>query len=209
MQNHTNASLSACRLFAHKPPTALEERIAAAGDPDRPATPEEIKLAGASAKQLMAEKTGDVGAALDPQLALKRQLGRYHELTRPKMTATKVYKCREHLERGEDPFLLALYFNADFTAVANIANDVLRVRAERKGLATFQTIPVTVPGYLALAEKMREDRERSEVARASVARDEVVSNGPDIVSAVAICAVKASEVAGASASRESPALDKS
>ncbi len=153
------------RLAAQQP-TQLEERIAAAGNPERAATPEEIKLAKTSGKQLYAEKTGDVGAALDPQIALKRQLGRYHALTRPKMSATKVFKCRELLSQGEDPFLLALYFNADFEAVAKIANDILRVRAELRGDTNFQTIPTTVAGYLKLAQKLEEQRNGAAVSPA-------------------------------------------
>lgn len=144
-------------------PTLLEERIAAAGDPDKLPTVEERELAALNSSQLYKDKLGEAGAGIDPQLALKRQLGRYHNLSRPKMSATKVYKCRELLEQGEDPFMLAIYFNADFGAVASIANDVLRVRAEAKGQTEFQTVPTTVHGYLKRAQEI--ETARSEAPR--------------------------------------------
>lgn len=192
MNTHAR-NVSRVQLAASRP-TQLEERIAAEGNPERPATPEEIKLASASGKQLYADKTGDVGAALDSALALKRQLGRYHALTRPKMSPTKVYKCREHLQAGEDPFLLALYFNADFAAVANIANDILRVRAEAKGLATFQTIPTTVPEYLKLAEKLLKQREaQAEAVETEKPTTECLQGQPGDVCCHDFCEPKASE----------------
>lgn len=142
--------------MSFKEPTDLERAIATSAQAERAPTAEELRLATASPAQLLREKTGDVGAGVDPQLALKRQLGRYHQLTRPKMSPTKVYNCRSLLEKGEDPFMLALYFNADFGAVAGIANDILRVKEERLG-RPLGRIPTTVFAYLQLAQKLQDE----------------------------------------------------
>lgn len=131
-------------------PTELEIRIAESDRAARPATAEEIRLAGLSGKDLMAAKTGAVKEAADPNAALKRQLGRYAALTRPKMSPTKVYNCRIELEKGADPLLLAIHYNADFSAVMRIANDVLRVRCEKENRDVIQ-FPTDIPGYIKIA----------------------------------------------------------
>ena len=148
-------------------PTELETRIAVAEMAERPATAEEIRLAAASSADLLAEKRGRVKEAADPKLQLKRQLGRYAALTRPKMSATKVFKCRIELEKGVDPLLLAVHFNAEFSSVMRIANDVLRVRCEQEGRPVIR-FPETIPGYLKIVFE-HERRTAETVATAAAA----------------------------------------
>lgn len=114
----------------------------------RPATPEDIALAGKSVDELKQE-----AVAGRPVVDLKKALGRYGKVQFSSFTPTKVFECRGLLESGEDPFYLALYFNVAFSDVAKLANNVLKVRCEFDGRPAV-SIPESLPDYLKLAEKM-------------------------------------------------------
>lgn len=135
-----------------------------------PATPEEIAIAGKSGAELVADSNKRASKLSED--SLKKQMGRYGKVRFSKFTPTKVFECRQLLESGEDPFLLAVYLNVDFGEVARLANNVIKVRCEHMGWPLIE-IPTTVPGYLKLQERRLIAAEEKEKA-AQVANQEVI-----------------------------------
>lgn len=134
----------------------------------RLATPADLAAAIKTGAELVSEKQGTV------KENLKKALGRYGKIKFSRFTATKVYECRGLLESGEDPFLLALYFNVEFSAIARIANDILRLQHDAKGPsdAPAPAIPTTVLEYLKLAERIMDAKEKAEAAERAAASAE-------------------------------------
>jgi hypothetical protein len=84
---------------------------------------------------------------ITPEL-LREKLDNFAGVKLNKVTATRLFKIRELLNTGEDPFMVALFFRVPFDRVARIANNVL----EERGIAG--RIPETLLGYLALVDEI-------------------------------------------------------
>lgn len=111
--------------------------------------------------------------SVNPEVMLAG-LDSYHDIKKNKISPSRLFKIREALNNGADPFLIAANYRVDFGRVARIANSVL---AER---GIEGRIPETVAGYLDLTMKLAEQRE-AEVAASQAAINEEIASGETIV----------------------------